>query len=163
MDRLTCCVAPLIGLKISATLITWAKRHYFRFSISQTKFLKVNKNIRKISISDPLFQIFKEKKSILDPFFRPDIEFRTPFFGTHRLQSQRVPGSLPTTFTTPPPHPHPHPPHPTPTPIPPSPIPPHPPPAELTPRLKTLWLAIYMFTPVMLTKWRRDITFAILQ
>ena len=26
--------------------------------------------------------ILREKKSIIDPFFRPDIDFRPPFFGT---------------------------------------------------------------------------------
>ena len=35
---------------------------------------------KNIDFRPTLFEDFKAKKSILDPFFRPDINFRSPFF-----------------------------------------------------------------------------------
>ena len=37
---------------------------------------------KNIDFRPPFFLGFYGKKSILDPFFRPDIDFRPPFFGT---------------------------------------------------------------------------------
>ena len=67
----------------------WGKKIDFR-----PPFFRVPE--KNIDFRSSFFGFQRKKKLILDPFVWPDIDFRPPFLAP---SSQRVPGSLTTTFT----------------------------------------------------------------